>query len=117
MRTTSITLTVLVFAFISLNIYWYAKTQGLSNKINYHATHNCELQQFSLLVSKVPIGTSIDQLNEICSTTFIKCNMQSNQILFNFAQDCPSSGRPYCGFVIQTHDGKVKNIQSGYPCH
>ncbi len=118
--TSGLGLFFLFLLLLATNLLWYLETQRINSKVNYHATHLCELERLSVIKNRIPDGSSMTELNKLCQSDTFRCERESDIVLIYFdnAASCPVSGRPYCGFrAALDKGGNIVQLSSGSPCH
>ncbi|MGB1258377.1 MAG: hypothetical protein ACPG51_21055 [Thiolinea sp.] len=102
------------------NLLWFIESRRVSSQLNYHATQLCELDRLLVLRSLLPAGDAGSKLTRLCQSEAFGCEKQSGltHISFDNLTACPLSGRPYCGYLVQTDgDNNITSVNSAYPCH
>jgi hypothetical protein len=123
MKKERIILIATILLLIFSNLYWFVNDYRTTNREDYYATYDCEQKELIYCIRTYPDGMTYENFKkkafENKMTFFSEWEEGKNQTveIRNVLNECPNSGRPYCGIMFYFNNGKLTDIQVGYPCH
>lgn len=119
--------TILLLVLISLlllsNLFWWVTDYRKTKSAAYHATQLCEQKELLYCLRNFPMGMAFSAFEKTIQKHKMEVvNKWSNDgvqvvAIQNKFEECPDSGRPYCGINFSFKQDLLMDIQAGYPCH
>ena len=109
-------LVLLILVLVS-NALWFLLYERKKDSLDYAGTLICDLENLSKLKDLYAVGINSTEFFNSCEKNNHKCQAMSDKIQLTLREQCPASGRPFCGYLASFKNGSLEQINSGYPCH